>query len=309
MRKNFLRKIIPLAALVALVLAAPRPAFAQDMNTPRALGMGGALRGAATGASAIFLNPAGMALIRAYSVEAFYDFSVRQNGHMAHSSVVDSSASKWISAGLYYNLIVMRPDVYDRSRQKEVSLNIDGHETGIALAVSLGQRFSLGTTLKYQYYRAKAKILQDGEETDRTVDKINNVGVDVGAVVVIMQGLTLGVTGMNLVPQKSIHSPMQLGMGLAYSYKTYFTLAFDVLLDFTSKDRVIVDYHGGVEAFFAKKFTVRAGAYYHALTDGAFVTAGFGYVNPKAAVDLFLAQQADGGKETRIGFAVRMFVR
>lgn len=308
------RFAVVLAALAGLWLAAAAPARATDFNTPRSLAMGGSLRAAPTGASALFLNPAGMAMLRHYAVEAFYDFHVRKNGHNAHSSVVDSVASKWVAAGLYYNLTVMRPDLYERSREKKMTLKIDGHETGIALAVPLGSRFFLGATVKYTYFKAKATVDNPDPEaeedtTEVTVDKINNVGVDVGAIVIITKGLTFGVTGMNLVPQKSTHAPMQLGMGLAYSYQTYFSVAFDVLLDFTSEDRVIVDYYGGAEGFFANKFAVRAGTFHRALTGGTFVTAGFGYVNPKAAVDIFLVQQVDQGVETRLGFAVKMYVR
>lgn len=302
------RPAVCLTMLCLLVLAVPR-AEATEQNTPRSLGMGGALRAAATGASGIFLNPAGITMVRAYAVEAFYDFHVQKNGHYAHSSVVDSVASKWVAAGLYYNLVVMRPDVLERSKGKEQSLSITGHETGVSLAVPLGNRFALGATVRYQFLKAKANVVVDGEDTEVTVDKINNVGVDVGVVVVPYEGFTLGVTAMNVVPQKSIYAPLSMGMGAAYSYKTFFTAAFDVQLDFTSRDKVVVDYHGGLEGFLAGKFAIRAGTMHRGLTQGTHVTAGFGWVSPKAGVDIFLVQQVDGGIETRIGFSVKVFVK
>jgi len=292
-----------------LLLSSGGTARANDMNTPRSLAMGGAMRAAATGASAIFLNPAGMTLVRGYAVEAFYDFHVRANGHYAHSSVVDSVSSKWVSAGIFYNLAILRPELYERSTGDKRTLHVDGHETGVALAVPLGRHFSLGTTIKYQYYKAKATVKDGEDNVEQTVDRINNVGVDVGVVALLGKGFSLGASGMNLVPQHSSWAPMSLGLGVAYSYKTYLTAAFDVLLDFTSKDKTIVDYHGGLEGFFAGKYAVRAGASHRALTGGTYVTAGFGYVNPKAGVDVFLVQQVDGGVETRIGFAVKLYVR
>lgn len=295
--------------MLVLGLSGAPGSRATEQGTPRSLGMGGALRAAATGASGIFLNPAGITLARTYAVEAFYDFHVQKNGHYAHSSVVDSVASKWVAAGLYYNLLVMRPDVVERSNSKTQSLDVAGHETGITLAVPLGSRFSLGTSVKYQFFKAKAKVTSEDDTSEITVDRINNIGLDVGAVVLLYEGLTLGVTGMNLVPQKSTFAPMSMGMGVAYSYKTYLTAAFDVMLDFTSKDDVVVDYHGGLEGFFAGQYAVRAGAMHRGLAGGTYVTAGFGYVSPRAGVDVFLVQQVDGGIETRIGFAAKLFVK
>lgn len=274
--------------------------------------MGGSLRAASTNASAIFLNPAGIALIQSYVVTAFYDFHVRKNGHVAHSSVVDSIASKWIKAGLYYNLFIMRPDVYDRNQQKPLTLKQDGHEVGLTFAIPLGARFSIGTTVKYQYYKATIEIPDpegDGN-IDHTVDRISNIGVDVGMVLKIAEGFTAGVTAMNVVPQKSIHAPMTMGMGLAYGYKTYFLAAFDVLLDFTSKGKKVVpSIFGGLEMFLGGRYAIRLGTMYEGLTEAVSITGGFGYINAKAGVDVFLVQQVDGGVETRIGFAVKLFVR
>ncbi len=274
--------------------------------------MGGSLRAAATNASAIFLNPAGIALIQSYAVTAFYDFQVRQNGHIAHSSVVDSVASKWIKAGLYYNLLIMRPDIWDRNQQKKLTLKQDGHEVGLTLALPLGARFSLGTTVKYQFYKATIEIPNpDGEgNTEHTIDRISNIGVDVGMVVKVTTGLTFGLTAMNVVPQKSTHAPITMGMGAAYGYKTYFLASFDVVLDFTSKEKKVTpSIFGGVEVFLGGRYAVRAGAMYEGLLKATSVTGGFGYINPKAGVDVFVVQRVNGGVETRVGFAVKLFVK
>ena len=88
-----------LAVLLVLAGAASRPAAAvEDMLTPRALGVGEALRGDATGALGPLLNPSGMALSKSYTIEAMYGFDVRSVGHDVHLSIVDSSTSK-LAAG------------------------------------------------------------------------------------------------------------------------------------------------------------------------------------------------------------------
>jgi hypothetical protein len=300
-----------LASLVlGLTLATAGPAGSSPYSTPRSLGMGGALVAAPTGATALFLNPAGMPLLKGYAIEGFYDFNIQANGHVAHTSVVDSISSKWVSAGLYYNLTMLKPKVFERSLQKELTLKQQGHETGLALALALGQRFYLGTTIKYQFFKAEIDIAgEGGVATPRTVDRINNIGVDVGLVVIVVQGLSLGVTGTNLVPQHSAHAPLGVSVGVAYAYKQLLTAAFDVQIDLTDPKDPLVDYHGGAEVLLSGKYGIRAGAWHRSFTGGTFVTAGFGYLSAKAGLDLFLQQEVAGGSETRIGFSFKVFVQ
>src|SRR5689334_21205263 len=66
-------------AAVSLALLVSRPARALDeMVNPRALGMGEALRGAASGGAGPLMNPSGMSLVRTYSVEGL---SLRLGAH------------------------------------------------------------------------------------------------------------------------------------------------------------------------------------------------------------------------------------
>jgi hypothetical protein len=133
--------------------------------------------------------------------------------------------------------------------------------------------------------------------------------VDLGLVIKFTEGFTAGITAMNVVPEKSLHAPITMGMGLAYGYKTYFLASFDVVLDFTSRHKKVTpNIYGGVEVFLGGKFALRAGTMFEGYYNATSVTAGFGYINPKAGVDVFLVQQVDGGIETRVGFAVKLFV-
>ena len=64
-----------------------------------------------------------------------------------------------------------------------------------------------------------------------------------------------------------------------------------------------------VTAVTASVLLIAPVAMHRALFGGTCVTGGFGYVNPKAGIDVFLVQQVDGGTDTRVGFAIKMFVR
>jgi len=296
--------------ILALILFS-KNVRAEEFYGIRALGMGGALRGAATGKSAVLLNPAGMSLMNSYVVGADYSYSVRRDGHMAHVSVVDSITSKRVAAGLYYNFFFSRPEIFSPSMQKTIKLNKQGHQTGLAISVPFGSYFILGANARYQHFETVSKQRDGatGELSDKTVEKLNTVGVDVGALVRISKYFNLSVVGMNLIPTKSVEAPLQLATGMAFTYGKYVLVDVDVVLDFdVPEKKKMVNVHGGVEGFVGGQFALRGGTYYKSYWDATYVTAGFGYVNPKVAVDLGFAQQVQGGVETQFGLAFRLFL-
>jgi hypothetical protein len=284
--------------------------WAEEFVGIRALGLGGALRAAPTGSAALFLNPAGMSLMRSYVVEGDYEYRVRRQGHVAHVGVVDSITSKYVAAGLYYNFFYSRPKVYEPTMEKNIKLAKQGHQAGLAVSVPLGTYFILGANARYQYFQTVAKVrnADTGEPEDYDVEKINTAGVDVGAIVRISDYLNIGVVGTNLIPTESTEAPLQLATGLAFKWGKHLLADVDVVLDFDVPERKkMVNVHGGVEGFFADHFTVRAGTFYRTYWDAVYVSGGFAYVSPKVAIDAACSQQVSGGVETQFGFSLRVF--
>src|SRR5262244_3539428 len=115
--------------VVALVLAAPlgvwpTPARAdEELGSARALGMGDALRAAATGSAAVHLNPSGLTLIP----------------NFVEVSVADSITSR-VAAAVYFDY--ESADVKDGSGAKLGDRS--GWESGVALALPLTEWLSLG---------------------------------------------------------------------------------------------------------------------------------------------------------------------
>src|SRR5262249_18342826 len=75
------RRLLPRDALRLAVLAvrcsagiATRAQAIEEIRSPRALGMGDALRAFATGSTALHLNPSGLLLVRNYSAEGAFTF-------------------------------------------------------------------------------------------------------------------------------------------------------------------------------------------------------------------------------------------
>lgn len=294
-----------------LMVFVSQAAYAGDFPGIRAMGMGGALRSAATGNSALLLNPAGMSLINSYVIGAEYEYRIRQDGHIAHVSVVDSITSKNVAAGLYYNFFAARPEVFSPGIEDSIRLGKQGHQAGLALSVPFGSHFILGANARYQYFKTTTKI-QDadtGEHSDFTADSVNTVGLDVGAIIRLSQHFNFSVVGVNLIPTSSMEAPLQLNTGLAFAYGKHLLAALDVCLDFDVPERKkMVNVHGGVEGFLGDIIAVRAGSFYKSYWDSAYVTAGLGYVNPKIAIDLAFSQQVKAGVETQLGLSLRLFM-
>src|SRR6266481_731634 len=111
---------------VALLAGLGRASAFDDYQGSRSLGLGGALRGAAAGGSGPLLNPSGMSLLRAYTVEAAYGHSTRRDSNFFHGSVVDSTSGLGLAGGLYYTYQSSTPEAVPAGH---------GHEVGLALAV------------------------------------------------------------------------------------------------------------------------------------------------------------------------------
>src|SRR6266545_4900207 len=119
------RLAVGMPAALILVAAAQTRAGELDVVTPRALGMGGALRGSATGDAATVLNPSGMSLLRSYAIEASYELMRPDSVHVGHVSVVDSTSAANLGGGLYYTYAQASPKgAAEPSR----------HEGGLALS-------------------------------------------------------------------------------------------------------------------------------------------------------------------------------
>jgi hypothetical protein len=293
--------------LSALVIG-PHAAAAQDLQGPRSISMGGTLRAAPSGETALLLNPAGMTLHKAYVVNALYQYRVSDSGNLVNVSVVDS-ATKRIAAGLFYSFMHATPSrtlAMPGKTTFSLEETISAHETGLALSYPLADLIHLGLTGKY------VKI--DIEQPDDTPAEVEDDGdsgftMDFGAVVKPLPSLNLGVVYTNAVPIENTAYTRQLGLGIAYALGTKFLAEFDAVLDFDRGDEVKASYHGGAELFLGTSYALRGGAMHDTFREATYVTGGLGVVAKKLALDFGLRQMVDGGAETMLAFSVRLFLQ
>lgn len=297
------------ALLIApIALWGPIANAAEDLVGTRATAMAGALRASAAGTEGVLLNPAGMSIARQYVVGALYQFRAADSASQLNATVVDSVTSR-IAAGLSYSyvhaapqLTLARPDgglALDQTRQT--------HEVAMALSMPFGDWLLFGVSGKYLNHQVD---LSSPSEDELTAASISDFSMDIGGIIRLGDMLRVAVVGYNLIPVDDALYPQSLGVGGALSLSQSITAAFDSVIDFTSDpDKTTASFHGGLEAFLAQRYAVRAGVEHSTYLDATHVAGGFGFVTRALGLELSVRQQVDGGKSTLVSAALQYFVQ
>jgi hypothetical protein len=262
-----------------------------------------------------------------------YGFRVQDTGSVLHLSITDTVTSR-VAAGLYYTYLHGSPNFhFDTGGPAGASR--DGHATGLALAIPLGDRFAFGATLKYLHITTDAQnpfynattnpTAPQTLELDSTTSGATADGFtfDLGTALRISDALNLAVVGKNLVPLHSVEAPITLGAGLAYHVGNALTLAFDTDVYFdkyhalppagappgaSGARKTTVRLGGGLEWLIAGHVPLRLGSFWDQGLPGTYLSAGLGYVGSSFAIDASFRQKVAGGSEQYLLVGLRVFL-
>jgi hypothetical protein len=282
-----------LAVVVALAAA---PARAFDRFTPiEALGAGGAARAWASGDAGPLLNPSGMTLVKAYTVEGAYSYGSRLSDQFLHAAVVDNTSAYGLAGGLYYT--------YNTSAPAGTAGH--GHEVGLSLAFPFGDLVAFGGTLKY--LGLTGADAPDGHDGGLTFD--------LGVTLRPSQLLSVGVVGSNIRDLQNSRAPQTLGYGVAVLPLPALIVEADGLTRFTTDaqtGRKGTSALVGATYTLAAKVALRLGGGYDSVTGNGYGTLGLSVMSPIGALDGGLRQdlfRRDGvSRETVVGVSLRLFV-
>jgi hypothetical protein len=293
---------VVLVSSAVLLSVAARSAWAfEEYDGTRALGMGGASRAWAVGGSGPLLNPSGMSLVKAYSLEGGYAYTSRFDAQFLHASVVDSTSALGIAGGLYYT--------YKFDERAGVSGS--GHEAGGALSVPLGQYVAVGATAKwFRLYGA------DRGPAPASSPATGGATFDAGVTVRPTQQLSLGVVAANLRDLHTGQAPRTVSYGVAFLPIPALVVALDGVTVLTADDTLGTKGTGvraGAEWSLAQRVAFRLGGGTDAMRGVGFLSAGFSAVSEIGAVDLGvrgdLFPMKDGSsKNVFAGVSLRLFV-
>jgi len=282
-------------ALAASLATAPA-ARAYDVLTPtQALGMGGASRAWAVGDAGPLLNPSGMTLLKAYTIEGLYSYATRASDQFLHASIVDNTSAYNLAGGLYYTY-----------RSAEGSSH--GHEAGLSLAFPFGNYVALGGTLKY--------VNLTGFDTMATPDATDGgVTFDLGLTARPTGVLTIGVVGANLRPLHNSEAPQTIGYGVAVLPTPELLLTADGLTHLS--ENYYTGQKGtsgmvGAAYTLAGKVALRAGGGYDSVIKNGYGTLGFSAISEIGALDVGVRQdlfKTEGpARETIVNVSLRLFI-
>lgn len=279
------------AVLVSLLGHAEAESM-DDLLGPREIAVGEAMRGGATGATAIGLNPAGLPLNRELVFEGGYGYRQSDSASLVNVSACDST--NLMPGCFFYDYAGSSPELLGMSGKRRT------HVGGVVLSRQFVPRVSVGAVSKYY----------DFESTMTGEKNANGFGFDLGATIRVTQMINLGIAAQNLwTSDESTQFPRTIGGGVHARPISSLALSFDMRWKLEGDD-TSARYGGGVEWFLKTKsngFPLRLGGVRDNNLDATFVSGGVGFASMKWGVDIGARRQVSGGDETLVLASMRFW--
>ncbi len=310
---RMLRRALPGAGAVAVVLLLASSARADKASTSveqgydlgeiesaRALAMGGAMNALGSSTAALYLNPANLALTRVYHFEGQAAYSPQAQRESIGGAIADSASSS-LRGGFAGTYNQMDPNGIDR---KWADLRL-------AVAYAFSEKIAFGATGRYIRETQSvdggpfgASLASGGTAGDPI---LNTFTFDAGLAFMPIEGLHLGVVGKNLTNPGTALAPTTLTGAIGYQ-NGIFAVEADLLTDFTtwkeSKERLMV----GGEIFVANHVPIRVGYRYDDGMRTHSISGGVGYVDRQFSAEFGLRQDIVGDHPaTMMSLALRYF--
>ena len=290
-------------ALAAPATTSPEQGYdLGEIESPRALGMGGALNAVGVSTTALYLNPANLPVARVYHLEALGAFSPESHRASAGAAAVDSVLnSAHLAGGVAGSWSLLDPDGIHRSWT----------DLRAGLGYPLGDHLTLGVTGRYLRIDQGLASGPFGSSlaSDGTGGKplVNELTFDAGATVLFTQQLRLGIVGHNLTMPGTSFAPTTVAAGFGYTSQV-FTVEGDALADFTTWSSTKMRLMAGIEGFLADHYAVRAGYRFDAGMNTHAASVGLGYVEKTWGIEVSVRRDLAGDNPaTMLSGALRYF--
>jgi hypothetical protein len=265
-----------------------------DLLGPREIAVGEAMRGGATGASAIGLNPAGLPLNRELVFEGGYGYRAADSASLIGVSACDSTNAA--PGCFFYDYAGASPELDGMTGKRRT------HVGGLAMSRQVLPRVLLGATAKY--FNFKSDMM--GEPN------ASGGAFDLGATIRVTQLINLGVAAQNLwTTEETPHFPRAIGGGVRAQPLPVLALSFDMRwrLDGTEDQ---ARYGGGAELFLRGSrgqmgYPIRIGGLHDNNLGATYVTGGLGIAGLKWSLDLAARRAVKGDDDMLVIASMRFY--
>jgi hypothetical protein len=298
--RPILSSLIALSALVvqrrALADRSPRqPEVGYnygEIETPRATAMGGAMRALGNGTTALYTNPADLALTRVYHLEALAAIWPEARRQTYGATIVDSVTGR-LAGGIGGHYGVQDPDGLQR---KWTDLRL-------GLAFPFSDKLFAGLGGHYLKLRQDGLVPPFGASAASSglsgVAIVDGFSFDAGLTLKPSDSLSIGVVGVNLTNPGNGFMPTSFGGGIGYGNDDL-TIEGDVLADFTTytgadgTSRTTARAMAGIEYLAADHYPLRAGYRFDQGAHTHAISGGLGYVDRQFSVEVSVRRSVSG---------------
>jgi hypothetical protein len=265
-----------------------------DVLGPREIAMGEALRGGATGASSVDLNPAGLSLNRELVFEGGYGYRASDSASLVGVSACDSTNA--LPGCFFYEYAGSNPELGTMTMHRTT------HVGGLSLSRMIVPRILVGATAKYYHFTSD----MTGESN------ASGTSFDLGATIRLNELFNLGVSAQNLwASEESPQFPRAVGGGIYAHVVSVLALSFDARwrLDGNASG---ARYGGGAELFLRGSdgqtgYPIRAGVLHDNALGATYLSAGLGFTSMRFGIDVAGRREISGGDETMLVASMRIF--
>lgn len=259
---------------------------------PREIALGDALRGGATGASTIDLNPATLPLTRELVFEGGYGYRASDSASLINASACDSTNA--MPGCFYYQYAGAEPELDGMTGRRKT------HAGGVTLSKMVTPRVMIGAGAKYFHFESN----MTGEEA------ASGFAMDLGSTLRLTQLINLGVSAQNLwKTEASPQYPRAVGGGIHAQPIPILAFSFD--MRWKLEGERAFRYGGGGELFIkggrTVGFPIRGGALHDSGTDTTYMTAGLGLSGMAWGLDVGARRAVKGGDDTMVLASLRIF--
>jgi len=266
-----------------------------DFLGPRAIAVGEALRGGATGVAGADLNPSGLPLNRELVFEGGYGYRESDSASLVGVSACDSTNA--LPGCFFYNYAGASPELDGTMGHRTT------HVGGLTMSRTLVPRILVGSTVKY--YRFSSDMAGESDAS--------GTAFDLGTTVRVTNMINVGASIQNLwATKESAQFPRAVGGGVYARPFPSLALSFDMRWKLDGTERS-VRYGGGAELFLhgnngQSGYPIRVGALRdNNGTGSTYLSAGLGYGSMTWGVDVAGRREIKGGDESMVIASMRFF--